>query len=52
MLARAATLLLKFLGMKFFLSSILSIETIFLESFNVFGVVLMKDKSSSHTQKK
>ena len=51
MLARAATLLLKFLGIKFLLSSILGIETVFLESFKVFCVVLMKGKSSSHTQK-
>ena len=52
MLAGDAILLLKFLGMKFFLSSILGIETIFMESFKVFCVVLMKGKSSPHTQKK
>ena len=39
------TLQLKFPGMKFF-SSILGIETFFLESFKVFCIVLMKDKSS------
>ena len=51
MLAGDATLLLKFLGMKFFLSFILGIETIFMENFKVFCMVLMKDKSSPHTQK-
>ena len=41
----ADTLQLKFSGMKFF-SSILGIETIFLEGFKVFCTVFMKDKSS------
>ena len=51
MLAGDATLLLKFLGMKFFLSSIQGIETIFMESFKVLHRVNERQDITTHTKK-